>query len=280
MKKVFISYSSRDRVDAFKIKSLLESYDCEVWLDFFDIQPTAQLREQLSGNIKQADVVCLLLSPTAVASKWVAEEIENALNQAKRGLRLLPIILRPCSIPDSLNNIVGIDATDGIDNNPVGLRLVRAVCGEGTIEDGVLLDAAQRSILADKEKQLQADKDLPAVALEIARIRQEPIREITISIDHTSFPADQQVILELQLELDRLWSQSMRFFFALYREGSTWPEEFGFQEPPYTHYFLRDCPHVDAKFRWFDRTQDLTQMIDGTDLHDLPAQFSLKFDGT
>jgi TIR domain-containing protein len=85
MKKVFVSYSSRDRADAFKIKSLLESHGCEVWLDFFDIQPTAQLREQHSGNIKQADVVCLLLSPTAVASKWVADEIENALTQAQHG---------------------------------------------------------------------------------------------------------------------------------------------------------------------------------------------------
>src|SRR3712207_9594633 len=67
-----------------------------------------------------------------------------------------------------------------------------------------------------------------------------------------------------------------RSYFALYREGSTWPEEFELYEPPYTHYFKVSRPRIDCKFRWFDRVEELTQTIDGTDFREQPATFGLK----
>jgi len=33
------------------------------------------------------------------------------------------------------------------------------------------------------------------------------------------------------------------------------------------------------KFAWFDHIEDLSQTIDGTDLHDMPATISIDFDG-
>src|SRR5262252_1085628 len=88
---VFVSYSSRDRREALQIRRLLEEHDCVVWLDAFDINAAANLEEQLISNISRADLFCLLLSPTSVASEWVAKEIDEAIRQrASRALGILP----------------------------------------------------------------------------------------------------------------------------------------------------------------------------------------------
>jgi hypothetical protein len=276
---VFVSYSSADRADAFELRALLKSHGCEVWLDFFDIRPTARLDTELSGGVASADVMCLLLSPTAVASRWVGVEIEHALARMHEGLRLLPVILRPCRIPDALGDVVGIDATASLASEPVRLRLARAVLGEQVVDDVVLLDAAQRALLADRELQERADAELPTVATALSRIREEPIREISLAVDGWTLPRDPPAILELVLDFDPMWSQSMSFFVARYREGSTWPPEFGFDEPPYTTYFLQDVKRVDAKVRFYDKLLEPSQHVDGTDLRDLPATFTLQLDG-
>ncbi len=274
MPKVFISYNSRDREDAFALKSLLEAHDCVVWLDFFDIRPAERLLQEIADNLAQANVVCLLLSPTAVASKWVQHELDQTLAQGQHARRLVPILLRPCDVPAQLNDLVGIDATEGLDSEPVRLRIVRAVCGDERIDDGVLLDAGQRTLLADKEQRVAAEKELPSVADELRQLRQIPIRKITVSIDEASFPTDEPVIFELQLTLDRLFSAPMSFYFARYLEGHTWPEEFSFREPLYTEYYFQDRQRVDARFRWFDRAEELSEVI-GADR----AEFQLEFSG-
>ena len=278
-KTVFISYSSRDRQEAFEIKQLFEANDIKVWLDFFDIQTTAELRQELSSRVRQAELFCLLLSPSAVESRWVGEEIATALAAAESGLRILPIILRPCRIPPQLDNIVGFDASDGLEHEAVRLRLVRAICGEGMVEESVLLNAANRLLLANKETRLRAEAELPGVAEEIAPFGGQPIRKVSLAIRPETLPEDPNVIVELQLKLDELFHGTMSFYIARYQEGRTWPEEFGFKEPPYTEFFLTERPRLDVQFAWFDRVIPLDVQIDGTDLKTLPATFTLQFDG-
>ena len=276
---VFISYSSRDRRDAFAIKQLLESHRMEVWLDFFDIQTAADLRQQLANRVRQAGVFCLLLSPSAVESPWVGEEIATALAARPAGLRVLPIILRPCRIPAELDDIVGFDASEGLENEAVRLRLVRAACGEAAVDEGVLLDAANRMLLANKETVLRAETELPGVAGQIAPLAGQPIRRVSLTIRPETLPEDPNVIVELQLEVDRLFSGTMSFYIGRYREGRTWPEEFGFREPPFGEFFLTERPRLDVQFKWFDRLVVPSVDRDGTDLRMLPATYRMEFDG-
>jgi hypothetical protein len=121
---VFVSYSSKDRLDALKVREILEERGCRVWLDVFDIVGTNALRPQLTEALRGAGVLCLLLSPTAVQSAWVREELRLARDN---GVRVLPVILRPCDIPDELDGLAGVSALDGIDSEHVRLQLVRAV---------------------------------------------------------------------------------------------------------------------------------------------------------
>jgi hypothetical protein len=276
---VFVSYSSRDRSEAFEIKALLESKKIKVWLDYFDIQTTAELRQELSSKVKQSDLFCLLLSPSAVESRWVNEEIEFALAAAKAGLRILPVFLRPCQTPAQLENIVGFDASEGLQHESVRLRLLRAVRGEAGGGDKLLLDAANRLLMANRETLARAEQELPAINEKIAPFVDRPIRNVSLVIHPETLPHDPNIILELKLHIDDLYHGIMSFCIARYREGHTWPQAWEFREPPYTDYFLEDRPRIDVQFVWFDRTIRLRATTLSMDVGDYPPVYTLSFDG-
>ena len=83
---IFISYSSRDRGDALRLKEIAEADGHDAWMDLFDIRPSARLAGELEQGVSSADVLCLLLSPSAVASPWVREELRYALAAEEKGL--------------------------------------------------------------------------------------------------------------------------------------------------------------------------------------------------
>ena len=129
----------------------------------------------------------------------------------------------------------------------------------------------------EKRHQTDAARVLPQLAGQLEKVRNLPTREIQIEFNPQTFFDDQPKILEVRLELDRLFTQPMSIFFARFAEGRTWPREFDFEESPYTA-FSHGRARIDAKFRWFDRVADLTQTIDGTDSGITPT-FLLEFDG-
>jgi hypothetical protein len=286
---VFISYSSRDRGDALKIRRLLEEHDCVVWLDAFDINAAANLEEQLYSNITRADLFCLLLSPTSVASEWVAKEIDEAIRQrASRKLGILPVLLRPCNIPAALQNLAAFrvhevaEGYQGLDDEAVCLQFVRRVFGAATVED-VRLDEAMRKSLAGLAVQQEAAKAMPQLARALDAVRSAPFRDVQIGIDARVFEGqiydEHPFVLELRLVLNPLFTAPLSLFFARFREGHTWPPAFGFDEPPYTR-FRDDQPRLDCKVKWYDRVEDAEPVIDGTELGMPLAGFSVQFDGS
>src|SRR5262249_13348192 len=68
-------------------------------------------------------------------------------------------------------------------------------------------------------------------------------------------------------------------FFARFREGHTWPPVFGFDELPYTEFRL-DQARIDCKVKWYDRVENATPAIDGTELGLPLTEFSVQFDGS
>ena len=280
---VFISYSSRDRREALQIRRLLEEHDCVVWLDAFDINAAANLEEQLTSNIGRADLFCLLLSPTSVASEWVATEIDEAVRQrASRNLGILPVLLRPCRIPTPLQNLAAFrvhevaEGYKGLDDEAVCLQFVRRVFGAATVED-IRLDEAMQKSLADLAQQQEAAKAMPQLARALDAVRSAPFRDMRMGIDARMFEGqiydERPFVLELRLVLNPLFTAPISFFFARFREGHTWPATFGFEEPPYTEFRL-DQARVDCKVKWYDRIEDATADIDGTELGVPLAGFS------
>ena len=270
---VFISYCRVDRESAFSIRRLLEKHGVQVWLDMINITVTSQLEQELYNNIDKHDTFCLLLSPTSVASSWVVKEIKHA--KARQGLRFLPVILRSCQIPKELEDVVGLDAREGLEHESVMSRLIRAACNRKVVEDGVLFAQLERDLLARREIIEEAEKHLPAVANLVRTLRSQPIRHIQLDIDVESLPSDSSV-LELRLE-PGLWTGPLSIFVARYREGSTWADRFKFEELPYTEYYKSTLPRVDARLRWDDFSAKLKPL-----LHEsiyAPASFTFDFDG-
>ena len=269
---VFISYSRYDRDAAFTIKRLLEEHNVRVWLDVISIKVSSQLLQELYNNIDRHETFCLLLSPTSVASPWCLKEIEHAV--ARDGLRFVPVILRSCKIPADLNNIVGLDAREGLDHDSVRSRLMRALCGDKVIDNSILFDQLQRDLLASNQIIEEAEDGLPEVKRQITAIADETIRKITLQVELESLP-DPGSILELRLKLD-LWKGSLSLFVARYQEGHTWPKGLGFEECEYTEFYRKRNPLVDARFRWKDYSQKMPRV--GTSNETL-AEFYLEFDG-
>ncbi len=275
--KVFISYSSADRTEALVVRRLLTSRGCTVWLDVFDIRVGADLKRELGEGIGNADVLCLLLSPTAVASPWVAEEIARGQeHEARRGMRLLAVLLRPCRPPESLLGRVMLDATAGVASPEVSARLARAVLGAEAVGD-MEIDTAMQEALQARQNEMEAALVLPELAAQLDAVRGVPICKLEISFRQEALPPGK--VLAVSFTFDTLFSQPKWFLFAHYREGRTWPRWMKTMHERDHHEIRSDGKRIDGRFEWFDHIRVLDPQYDGTDLRDLPATFDLELSG-
>ena len=275
--KVFISYSSADRAEALAVRSLLTGRGCAVWLDVFDIRVGADLKHELGEGIGSADVLCLLLSPTAVQSPWVGEEITRGEEHAaKRGMRLVIVLLRPCRPPDRLRGRVMLDATAGIASPGVTAQLARAVLGAEAVGD-MEIDTAMQGALQARQDELEAALVLPELAGQLKVMRGAPIRKLEISFRQETLPPGK--VLAILFTFDPLFSRPMWFLFAHYREGRTWPRWMKKMRERDHREIRSDGKRVDGRFEWFDHVRVLDAHHDGTDLRDLPATFTVELGG-
>jgi hypothetical protein len=274
--KVFISYSSRDRPDALRLKEIAEADGHDAWMDLFDIRPSARLASELEQGVSSADVLCLLLSPSAVASPWVREELRHALAAEEKGLRVMPVILRAAPIPDELADHVALDATRGLTDDATVMRIRRAL--GGNVEEAILLDALRRGELADRAAIEEAEDALPGRREALERVSDAPIRELSVSIDQDTWPGDATGVIEIVLSID-IFVGSMSILLAPYVEGHTWRPDGGIEERPPDEFFASRKPRVDARLLWAGRTLTAVSSRDGTDLGELPLSFGFRLPG-
>ena len=274
--RVFISYSSRDRLDALRLKEIVESGGHDVWMDLFDIRPAARLATELEQGVVTADVLALLLSPTAVASPWVRDELQHALAAEAKGLRVMPVILRPASIPEGLADHVAVDATRGLDDAGVASRILRAL--GGTVDEGVLLDEVRRGELADNASVAEAERAFPASREALERAADAPLRELRVSVDQDSWPDEHGTVVEIVLAID-IFQGSLSILLAPYVEGHTWLAGSGLDERRPDDFFAATKPRVDARLLWAGRVVTATAVRDGTDLGEQPLEFSFPLAG-
>ena len=105
---VFISYTRKDAEFATALAVGLRGRQVPVWLDQTDIRPSENWNDAIDAALARADVVLVVLSENAVASREVRGEIQLAL---QRGKRILPVIHSKCQVPRQLLEIQSIDFT-------------------------------------------------------------------------------------------------------------------------------------------------------------------------
>ncbi len=102
-KKIFISYSHRDRDVCAQIDDLLEKQeDFDVWYDK-ELVPGEIYRKKIAGVIRDSSYFILLLSKSAIGSDWIYDEVEYAKKLHKK---ILPIWIEDVVVPDDLDMIL------------------------------------------------------------------------------------------------------------------------------------------------------------------------------
>ncbi|HBB95829.1 MAG TPA: toll/interleukin-1 receptor domain-containing protein [Blastocatellia bacterium] len=91
--KVFISYASKDEALARKLTASLEDAGLDAWYDKREILPGDNWAEKISQGLKESNAMVVLLTPQALQSDAVQNNISYALGQEAFRNRLIPVII-------------------------------------------------------------------------------------------------------------------------------------------------------------------------------------------
>lgn len=88
--RVFISYSSEDKLVGAEVRKILDRYDIEAFLAHDDIHVSEEWKERIIDELNKADVFVALLSDAFKNSEWAPQETGMAYN---RKMLIIPLRL-------------------------------------------------------------------------------------------------------------------------------------------------------------------------------------------
>jgi len=97
--KVFISYARKDKSFVKKLAGELEGQGIIVWWDYDSLKGGQDWQKEIERGIKQCNFFLVTLTPEAIASEWVGNEITYASQIQKT---IIPLHLKECDIPIGL----------------------------------------------------------------------------------------------------------------------------------------------------------------------------------
>ena len=92
---VFLSYSGADRGVAKKTADHLRKAGVQVWDPEYEILPGSDFNSLLKRALNSAEALVVLISPEAMDSRSVSQEIGFALGAEHLRGRLIPVVIRP-----------------------------------------------------------------------------------------------------------------------------------------------------------------------------------------
>lgn len=101
--EIFISYSRRDQEFVTRLASDLNTQVAGVWFDQSSIQLGEKWRDEIMEGIRDCKAFILVLSPDAMASRYVREEVNKALELGKT---IFPVIYRPADWTGEFETLV------------------------------------------------------------------------------------------------------------------------------------------------------------------------------
>jgi hypothetical protein len=112
--RVFVSYASSDRAFAEKLVADLQAAGAEVWWDVSGIDE-GDFLGKINQALQQCQWLVLVLTPNAVASKWVNIEVNAAIHRRQQGfmhavLPLLAASVQPGAVPPLWDTLHRYDA--------------------------------------------------------------------------------------------------------------------------------------------------------------------------
>ena len=102
-KEIFISYSRRDQEFVTRLASDLNAQVAGVWFDQSSIQLGEKWHDEIMEGIRDCKAFILVLSPDAMESRYVHEEVNKALELGKK---IFPVIYRPANWKGEFETLV------------------------------------------------------------------------------------------------------------------------------------------------------------------------------
>jgi uncharacterized RDD family membrane protein YckC len=139
---VFISYSREDGEFAMRLVTDLKNRGANVWLDQMDIRPGLQWDREVERALMICNEMLVILSPAAVSSNNVMDEVAFALEEQKA---VIPVLYRECRLSFRLRRLQYIDLKSNYEKGLTSLIL--ALAGEAQ----VTTDPGNPYVIASKE---------------------------------------------------------------------------------------------------------------------------------
>lgn len=160
---VFISHSTKDDAFVKVLRQALEALGIRAWVDSRELAGGSKLEPEVERAIEGARSFLAVLSPNAVNSSWVREEIQKALEVERgrkdAGYRVVPLML-PGIEPSALKL--------WFDEEPVGVRV--EVTGAGGLAEAL---PAILSALGER---------LPEDPQRIVEVAPQPVEELVLEL--------------------------------------------------------------------------------------------------
>lgn len=124
--KAFICHANADKARfVLGFAKRLRQKGVKAWLDKWELNPGDSLVDKIfEDGIAQTDVMIVILSNNSVKSKWVREELGvGFLKKIEGKIRLIPITIDRCKIPECLSNVFRV-RIDDLNNYDYELRSV------------------------------------------------------------------------------------------------------------------------------------------------------------
>jgi TPR repeat protein len=145
---LFFSYARADSDFALKLAKSLRSAGANLWIDQLDIQAGDHWDRTVERALEKAEGMLVILSPAAVDSKNVIDEVSFALDENKR---IVPVLYQTCRIPFRLRRVQHVDFT--VDFSQGLERLLSALGLRGSSEEPQTTQPVPAERLARPDRQ-------------------------------------------------------------------------------------------------------------------------------
>lgn len=113
MATVFVSHSSQDDAFAKQLSEDLDLVGHTPWIDDIDVRPGQSIVSSIQDGISKSKYALVVLSQSAVKSRWVDAEWKEKLWDTITGhkIRVIPVLREPCDLPLFLRSLRYADFT-------------------------------------------------------------------------------------------------------------------------------------------------------------------------
>jgi hypothetical protein len=127
--EVFLSHSAKDKRFLKWLVDVMRDHGVPVWFSEHGIRGAAQWHDEIGAALARCDWMIVVLSPAAIASRWVKREVTYAVEEPRFDGRIVPLRISACSAKELSWVLLQIQTIDFIGRFDDACRELFAIWG-------------------------------------------------------------------------------------------------------------------------------------------------------